>query len=75
MYSPPSFFTLENPIMRGMKIIWRAQVAGKFLLNHPEYTITFDPVVAGVRKHSLSFLRKYPKGRLPSKSLRKTATL
>lgn len=52
----------------GMKIIWRAQVASKFLLNHPEYTIMFDPAVVGVRKHFSNFLRKYLKGRLTSKS-------
>lgn len=35
----------------GMKIIWRAQVASKFLFNHSEYTIMFESAVAGVRKH------------------------
>lgn len=35
----------------GMKIIWRAQVASKFLFNHSEYTIMFELAVAGVRKH------------------------
>ncbi len=42
---------------KGMKIIWRAQVASEFLLNHPEYTIMFDPAVVGVRKH-LKFLEE-----------------
>lgn len=53
---------------KGMKIIWRAQVASKFLLNHPEYTIMFDSAVVGVRKHSSHFLRTNLKGRITSKS-------
>lgn len=53
----------------GMKIIWRAQVASKFLLNHPEYTIMFDSAVVGVRKHFSNFLRKYVKGSITSKSV------
>lgn len=52
----------------GMKIIWRAQVASKFLLNHPEYTIIFDLAVVGVRKHFLNFPKKNLKDRLTSKS-------
>ena len=34
-----------------INIIWRAWVASKFLLNHLEYTIMFDPVV-GIKKYS-----------------------
>lgn len=52
----------------GMKIIWRAQVASKFLLNHSEYTIMFDSAVVGVRKHFSNFLRTCLKGRVTSKS-------
>lgn len=52
----------------GMKIIWRAQVASKFLLNHPKYTIMFASAVVGAGKHFSNFLRKHLKGRITSNS-------
>lgn len=39
-----------------MKIIWRAQVARKFILNHIEYIIMFDKAVAGLSKCFSYFL-------------------